>query len=383
MKPIYLDNAATTALDERVLEAMLPFMKGSYGNPNATHQFGRKPRSAVERARKQIADRLNVSPLEIYFTSGGTEADNIAIQGSVTGLGVKRIISSELEHHAVLETVEQLEKRGHIRFDRVRCREDGHIDLQHLEELLAETDTPTLVSLMHGNNEIGNLLPIKKVGELCRKYGAWFHSDTVQTLTHYPLDLDALPVDMVACSGHKFHGPKGIGFLYFDKKLTINPLIHGGGQERNMRGGTENVYGIVGLGEAFELGCSEMEENHRYIQGLKDHMIRQLEERIPGVEFNGDAKGSSLYTVLNVRLPRMEEGDMLLFHLDIEGIAASGGSACSSGANEGSHVLNAMGVDTERPSVRFSFSKNNTREELDRTVEKLGELVGVPEVKNS
>ena len=370
---IYFDNAATTALDKEVLDAMIPYMTEHFGNPSSIHSFGRKTRAAIEGARKIIAKSLNVSPSEIFFTSGGTEADNMAIRCSINDLGIKHAITSKIEHHAVLHTLETLEHEGKIKLSFVKTTSSGHIDLDHLDQLLKENER-TLVSLMHANNEIGNLISLEKVGEICAKYDAVFHSDTVQTMGHYALDLQKLNVHFVTCAAHKFHGPKGVGFLYVNGKVKINPLIYGGAQERNMRGGTENVYGIIGLAKALELSYQHMDEDAEYISELKHHMIEQLKLNIPGVEFNGDVSDKSLYTVLNVSLPPTEIGEMLLFNLDIAGIAASGGSACTSGSEQGSHVLQGINADTNRPAVRFSFSRFNTKEELDYTVEKLKEM---------
>ncbi|MBL7891258.1 MAG: cysteine desulfurase [Bacteroidia bacterium] len=370
---VYLDNAATTPLDKEVLDAMIPVMKDQFGNPSSIHNFGRQTRALIENARKSIAKFLNVSPAEIFFTSGGTEADNQAISCTITDLGIKHAITSRIEHHAVLHTLEALEKQGKIKLSFVKLTDKGHIDLKDLEELL-KTNERSFVSLMHANNEIGNLLPMKDVGELCEKYNAIFHSDTVQTMGHYAMDLQAVNVHFVTGAAHKFHGPKGVGFLYISNKVKISPFIHGGSQERNMRGGTENVYGIVGLVKAMEIANRDMKEHQQYIQGLKTYMIEQLEKNIPGLGFNGDAKGSSLYTVLNVLFPSNKNAEMMLFNLDIQGIAASGGSACTSGSNQGSHVLRNIGSDQTRPSVRFSFSKLNTKEEIDYCVSKLKEM---------
>lgn len=371
---VYLDNAATTPIDEKVVVAMLPVLKEQFGNPSSIHGFGRQARSVIEKARKQVAGFLNVSPAEIFFTSGGTEADNMAIRCAINDLEIKHAITSRIEHHAVLHTLEVLEKEGKIKLSFVKLTPNGHIDTDNLEELL-KTNERSFVSLMHANNEIGNLIDLVKVGELCKKHNAIFHSDTVQTMAHYSFDLQKTPVDFVTCSAHKFHGPKGIGFLYVNSNVKINPLIYGGAQERNMRGGTENIYGIVGLAKAMEIALNAVDEHHTYIQDLKNYMIEQLEQHIPGVEFNGDAKGNSLYTVLNVCFPKTDIAEMLLFNLDIDGIAASGGSACSSGSDQGSHVLRQVQQDMERPSVRFSFSKYNTREEIDFVVDKLKKLL--------
>jgi cysteine desulfurase len=372
----YLDNAATTPLDKEVVEAMLPTMYEHFGNPSSIHSWGRQTRATIEQVRKNVARIFNCSPSEIFFTSGGTEADNMAIRCSIEGLGIKHAITSPIEHHAVLHTLESMADRGQIKLSIVKLSPQGHIDLADLEKLLKE-NSKSFVSLMHANNEIGNLLPIKKVGDLCKKYEAVFHSDTVQTTGHYNIDLKDINVHFINCAAHKFHGPKGVGFIYVRNDIEIAPLIFGGAQERNMRGGTENVYGIVGLGKALEIAYRDLGQHQGQILDLKNYMILQLEKNLPGVEFNGDAKGSSLYTVLNVCLPPTENAEMLVFNLDINGIAASAGSACSSGSNTGSHVLRSIGCDMSRPSVRFSFSKYTTKEEIDYAVSKLKELFPV------
>jgi cysteine desulfurase len=375
---IYLDNAATTPIDKAVLEAMLPMMEMNFGNPSSIHGHGREVRSAIERARKSIAGLLNTSPTEITFTSGGTEADNMAIIRSIEQYEINHAITSRLEHHAVLHTLEYLAKKGKIKLSFVELDTKGHIDLNHLEELLRD-NPKTLVSLMHGNNEIGNLLDLEKVGQLCEDYGAIFHSDTVQTMGHYRHDLQQMKVDFLVGAAHKFHGPKGVGFLYINAKNKIQPLIHGGSQERNMRGGTENVYGIVGMAKALEIAYSGMDSHRQHIEGLKQRMMTKLRQNIEGIQFNGDSDNleKSLYTVLNVSFPASSEGDMFLFNLDINKISASGGSACTSGTDIGSHVLTALDASPERPSVRFSFSKYNTVEEIDFVVDKLVDLVKV------
>lgn len=376
---VYLDNAATTKMDENVIKAMLPLYTEDFGNPSSIHSFGRKTRSVIENARKTVAKLLNVTPAEIFFTSGGTEADNMAICQSIDTFGITHVISSQIEHHAVEHTIKVLEKSGKIKASWVNIDSRGNVDLAHLEELL-KNNPRSLVSLMHANNEIGTLLPLKEVGELCEKYNAIFHSDTVQTMGHYKMDLKELKVHFVTCAAHKFHGPKGVGFLYIHHAHKITPFIHGGAQERNMRGGTENVAGIVGLAKALEICNNEMEEHQKHIMGLKDYMKNALLNAIPGIEFNGEtAHDKSLYTVLNCRFPNHPDAEMVLFNLDILGIAASGGSACSSGSNQGSHVLRGLGIEMERPSVRFSFSKYNTKEEIDFTINKLTELFSVKE----
>lgn len=375
---VYLDNAATTALDAEVLEAMLPYMTDYYGNPSSTHSYGRETRSAIEKARKLVADLLNVTPAEIFFTSGGTEADNTAIRSSIESYGIKRAITSPLEHHAVLHTLQQLEKHQGLQLAYVAHDADGNIDLAHLETLLKQPER-AFVSLMHGNNEIGNLTDIQKVGDLCAEYNAIYHSDTVQTIAHYPLDLKNTKVHCIAGSAHKFHGPKGIGLLYVSKGHKINPLLHGGGQERNMRGGTENLYGIVGLAKALERSCAHLDQDTQHIRMLKQRMIQGLQEKIPGVQFNGMSADAdrSLYTVLNVSLPASEDNSMLLFNLDLHQVSVSGGSACSSGAQLGSHVLRALDCDPQRGAVRFSFSRHNTVEEIDYATHAVASLYPV------
>ncbi len=375
---VYLDNAATTPLDPEVFETMKPFMMEDFGNPSSTHSHGRKVRAAIESARKKVAELLNCTPGEIIFTSGGTEADNTIIRSAVATYDFKHIISSPIEHHAVTHTVELMEKSG-IHTHMVRLDEKGHVDTTHLEELLKKYPS-ALVSLMHANNEIGNLLDLQYVGDLCAQYNAFFHSDTVQTVGHYKHDMKTLQVCGMNAAAHKFHGPKGIGFMFIRKDKKIHAFIHGGAQERNMRGGTENVYGIIGLAKALEIAYREMDEHITYVQGLKARMIEKLKEQIPGVRFNGDSDNlkKSLYTVLNVSLPESDEGDMLLFNLDLQGISASGGSACSSGATTGSHVLGALYPESKRGAVRFSFSKYNKPEEIDFAVSKLAEFYKVP-----
>ncbi len=372
---VYFDNAATTPLDEEVFEAMRPYMTEHFGNPSSIHSHGRQVRTAIERSRKKVAELLNVSPAEIFFTSGGTEADNTAIRCTISEKEIKHIITTKIEHHAVLHTVESLEKRG-IKITYLTLSDDGQVDYSHLEETL-KANPNSLVTLMHGNNEIGNLLDLEKVGALCEEYGGVFHSDTVQTMAHYAHDLESLNLDFAVGSAHKFHGPKGIGFLYINHKNKIHPFIHGGAQERNMRGGTENVYGIVGLAKAMEIAYLGMENHRKHIESLKCRMINKLQENIEGIAFNGvsDQLDQSLYTVLNACIPAADDNDMLLFNLDIEGISVSGGSACSSGSSIGSHVLAELKRDQNRGAIRFSFSKNNTLEEIDYAVEKLASLL--------
>lgn len=370
---VYLDNAATTQIDSEVIEAVCKVMEENFGNPSSVHGHGRKARAEIEKARRTVAGHLKASPAEIFFTSGGTEADNMAILCSIRDLGVKRIITSKVEHHAVLHTVEIAEQSKDVVVSYVSLKPNGHVDLEHLERLLSE-GPKTLVSLMHANNEIGNLLDLKKVSEMCRKNGAYFHSDTVQTMCHYEFNLQELDIDFLTASAHKFHGPKGIGFLYINSNVQVKPMIHGGAQERNMRGGTENIYGIVGLAKGMDVAFRDLKSHHEHVQGLKTYMIDELRKSVDGVRFNGDAEGDSLYTVLNVCFPHTSISEMLLFNLDIMGISASGGSACSSGTNVGSHVLAQLDRDQQRPAIRFSFSKFNTKEEIDLAVSKIAEL---------
>ncbi len=375
MNRIYFDNAATTALDKEVLDAMLPYMTTNFGNPSSIYSYGRESRLAIESARKTVAKLLNAHPGEIFFTSGGTESNNTAILSAIRDLGCKHIISSPIEHHAVLHTVEHYGCGDEVTYSFVKLLPDGHIDLEDLEQQLASQEERCLVSLMHANNEIGNILDIDAVGNLCKKYNAIFHSDCVQTVGHYHLDLRNTPVHFISGAGHKFHGPKGIGILYVNDNIKIKPFIFGGGQERNMRAGTENLYGIVGFAKALELAMVHHDEDSQYIQSLKTYMAEQLQKNIPGVSFNGDSKGKCLYTVLSVAFPKTEKSEMILFNLDINNICVSGGSACSSGADQGSHVIRAINNDPNRVTVRFSFSKYNTKEEVDAVVEKLKELV--------
>jgi cysteine desulfurase len=374
MERIYFDNAATTPLAKEVLDAMLPYMTTHFGNPSSIYSYGRETRLAIETARKTVAKLLNAHPGEIFFTSGGTESNNTAISAAVHDLGCKHIISSPIEHHAVLHTVEHY-SFGEITSSFVKLLANGHVDLEDLEEQLASHENRCLVTLMHANNEIGNLLDIDAVGKICKKYNAIFHSDCVQTVGHYPVDLRKTPIHFISGSGHKFHGPKGLGLLYINDNVKIHPLILGGGQERNMRAGTENVYGIVGFAKALEMATKDYERDSSYIQSLKTYMIAQLKKNIKCILFNGDAEGRSLYTVLSAAFPKTEKSEMILFNLDINHICASGGSACTSGADQGSHVIHAINNNPNLVTVRFSFSKYNTKDEIDTVVERLNELI--------
>ena len=370
---VYLDNAASTPLDPEVLEKMLPYFTEIQGNPSSVHHHGRQLRSAIEKARKTIADRLGASTGEIFFTSGGTEADNMAIRCTVEGLGITHIVTTTIEHHAVGHCVELMEKEGLAKVTWLRVDSKGNPDLDQLEEILASSPR-SFVSLMHGNNEVGTLLNLTKAGEICQKYDAIFHSDTVQSMCNLPYHLSELPVHLVTASGHKFYGPKGVGFLYVKSGLRIPPFILGGGQERNMRAGTENPAAIIGLAFAMEKCYSNLKSKNDHLWGLKKYMRDELVKRIPGVAFNGETERyNSLPTVLNVAFPSESEEPMILFNLDINGISASGGSACTSGSVKGSHVLTGIGCPPERVanSVRFSFGIQNTLEEIEYTLEKL------------
>jgi cysteine desulfurase len=375
MERIYFDNAATTPLDPVVLESMIPYLTEKFGNPSSIYSYGRESRMAIEQSRKTVASIIHAHPAEIFFTSGGTESSNAAIRAAVQDLGCRHIISSPLEHHATLHTVTYYQEKGEAKLHLLDILPDGHLDLDHLERLLVSINDKTLVSLMHANNETGNLLDIQKAAEICNKYSAIFHSDTVQTLGHYSFDLRTLPVHFITGAAHKFHGPKGAGLLYINEKLKVKPNIHGGSQERNMRAGTENVYGIVGFAKALELSSIRMEEESKYINDLRVYMAEELRKQIPDVEFNGDPFGETLYTILSVSFPNSEKTEMILFNLDINHICASGGSACTSGAQQGSHVIRAMYPESDRTTVRFSFSRQNTRNEVDKVVEKLKTLV--------
>ncbi|WP_367865907.1 cysteine desulfurase family protein [Pedobacter sp. WC2423] len=376
MNRIYLDNAATTPLDKEVMAEMINVMENYYGNPSSIHAQGREVRTLIEKARKTVAGLLNATPAEIFFTSGGTEADNTAIRCGIAAFGIKHAITSKIEHHAVEHTLGQLLKDGVIdKLSFVNIDAKGNVDYDHLEQLLKE-NSRSFVSLMHANNELATLTDMEKAGDICERYEAIYHCDTVQTMGHYVHDVRKIKAHFIVCAAHKLHGPKGVGFLFVNHTVKISPMIFGGAQERNMRGGTENVYGIVGLAKALEIAYSHMDVHQTYIQELKTYMKDKLVEEIPAISFNGETDPEkSLYTVLNVSFPAMDMSDMLLFNLDINGISASGGSACSSGSNIGSHVLTAIGTDPNRPSVRFSFSKLNTKEEIDYVIEKVKHIV--------
>ena len=372
MIKVFFDNAATTPMAPEVIDVMSDIMKNHYGNPSSQHSFGRATRSIIETSRKKIANFLNTSPGNIFFTSGGTEADNMAIKCGIKDHNITHAITSKLSHHAVLHPLEELEKSGVIKLSYVEVNEKGQVSLSNLKELL-DSHPRTFVSILHANNEIGTIQDITAIGDICKEHNAIFHSDTVQTMAHYRYDLQKINVDFIAASAHKFHGPKGIGFVYISDNIKISPLLSGGSQERNMRAGTENLIGIAAISHAMDLAYEKMEEETEYIKGIKSYMIAKLKRHIPQVKFNGmcDDIDNSLYTVLSCSFPETPIAEMLLFNLDIKGIACSGGSACTSGSNKGSHVIQEINPNSKRPSVRFSFSKYNTKEEVDYVVDVL------------
>ncbi|MBJ6369202.1 cysteine desulfurase family protein [Snuella sedimenti] len=379
MKTVYFDNAATTQMRDDVVKAMVDVMSNNYGNASSSHSFGRSSKTLIEKSRKAIASYLNVSAGEIVFTSGGTEADNLVLRSAVRDLGVSHIITSKIEHHAVLHTVEQLKKEYGITFDYVDVNNDGSIDYPHLEALL-NTSKKTLVSLMHVNNEIGNLLDIKRVADLCKAHNALFHSDAVQSIGHYNMDLQDVPVDFLAASAHKFHGPKGVGFAFVRKNSGLKPLIFGGEQERGLRAGTESVHNIVGLETSVKLAYDNLEADSKKVKAIKGYFIEKLKQDIPGVIFNGRSADmdKSSYTTVNVCLPvPPNKSAMLLFQLDLKGIACSKGSACQSGSSQNSHVLAEILSEDDllKPSIRFSFSIFNTKEEVDYVIAVLKDFV--------
>ena len=371
----YLDNAATTPVAPEVVDVITNFLRTEFGNPSSTHSFGRKVKTQIETARRSIAKHLNCEPGEIYFTSGGTEADNLAMNIAVRDLGCKRIITSKIEHSAIVKTAEKLQEEGKVSVHWVALTSDGSIDLNDIKNTLSD-GVKTYVSLMHGNNEIANLLPLQEVAELCVEHGAVFHSDTVQTMGHYRFNLKETPIHFLNAAAHKYHGPKGVGFIFIRKNIPGFADITGGGQERGMRGGTENTASIMGMSKAMDIAYADVEEHRSHVSELKQYMIAELKKRIPGIVFNGLSESvDSLYTVLSTTFPQTKNNDMFLFLLDLEGIAASGGSACSSGATKGSHVLDGINALREgQPAVRFSFSGYTTKEEIDYAVEKATEI---------
>ncbi len=362
---IYFDNAATTPIDPEVISTMTKIMKENFGNPSSIHSFGREARVIIEDSRSMISSLLNVSPSEIFFTSGGTEAINMILKACIIDLKTTNIITSKLEHHAVFKTLDFIETQQNINVNYVICDKSGRIDIDDLKKNL-ENNPKSLVVLMHANNETGTLLQIKKVGELCKEYESLFFSDTVQTMGKFENNFKNLDLDFACCSAHKLHGPKGIGFAYINGEIKINPMIFGGGQERNMRSGTENIYGIAGIAKAFEIAYRDMTKTHEYVSGLKQYMISELKENISEIQFNGECETAGLPNVVSVSFPENEKAEMLQMNLDIAGIAASGGSACASGTSKASHVLKAIDPDNTHPTIRFSFSKFNTKNEIDK-----------------
>lgn len=375
MSRIYLDNAATTPVDPSVIEHISSAMNTLWGNPSSIYKEGRSSRAAIEEARKTIANGIKASIGEIFFTSGGTESNNMALKCAVRDLSVNRIISSATEHHAVLHTLDSLQKYQSTKVEMVEQKVCGSVDLEHLESLLKNSEEKTLVSLMYANNEIGTMLDLPVVAELCAQYGAYLHSDTVQAVGFYPIDVDAHKIHFLTGSGHKFHGPKGVGFIYINSEAMLKPFIDGGAQERNMRGGTENLYGILGMSKAFSIALENMEDRRQQIETVRNYFVEQIQKYIPAIEFNGAPIGEGHYKIASVSFPPSDKGDLLLFSLDIEGISASGGSACSSGADAGSHVLNAIHPGSDRKTIRFSFSHHNTKAEVDQVISKLVQIL--------
>ena len=375
---VYFDNAATTPISKKVLDKMIPYMEDGFGNPSSIHKRGREIKSVIEKSRSKVADILSCEPGEIFFTSGGTEADNMFIINTVLEKKIDTIITSKVEHHAVLHCCDYLNKTQNINIKYVSINDNGEVDLDDLEKITSNNKN-SLVSLMHGNNEIGNINDLKTISKICEKNNVVFHSDTVQTVGHYAIDLNKINIQGIVGSAHKFHGPKGIGFLYLNNKHKISPFIHGGAQERNMRGGTENVYGIVGLSEALTLAYENMATHKEKIIALKSHMIESLKQKVKGVKFNGLSSDldNSLYTVLNTSIPNVDDQQMFLFNLDINNIAASAGSACSSGSDSGSHVLKEIKTEEGFVNVRFSFSKYNSIEEVDYVINKIVEITNL------
>jgi cysteine desulfurase len=376
MDRIYFDNAATTPLLPEVIQVMTEAMGTYYGNPSSIHNEGRTARSVIEQARRTIAEQLGASIGEIFFTSGGSESNNMALKCAVRDLGVTRIISSPLEHHCVLHSIDALQREHQIERVEVNTDQAGRIDMAHLKALLSDSDQKTLVSLMYANNEIGTLIDMEGIAALCQEHGALFHSDTVQAIGYYPINVSKTPIAFLTGAAHKFHGPKGAGFVYINGDNTVKPFIDGGAQERNMRGGTEKIYGILGMAKALQLAYAELPERRAKITELRDYLREQLEANFDDLEFNGDAQNGH-YKLLSVSFPPSPKAELLLLSLDIAGISVSGGSACSSGADAGSHVVSALHGDSPRKTMRFSFSHLNTRAEVDQVVAKLKEILPV------
>ncbi len=376
---VYLDNAATTAISQEVIEKMTEVMLSTYGNPSSIHAEGRAARSLIEESRKKVANAIGASVSEIFFTSGGTESNNMFLNCAVRDLGVQRIISSCTEHHCILHTLEKLEHENKIELVLLDVCGKGKVDLEELQGLLDDKSKKTLVSLMHSNNEIGTMINLDEISDLCKTNDVLFHSDTVQTMGFYPIDVSKTKIDFLSGSAHKFHGPKGAGFIYINADCQIKPFITGGSQERNMRAGTENIYGIVGLATALELAINNMEKNRAYVTEIRNYFIEQLQANFDDIQFNGDYTGNAHFKVISVSFPPSPKSELMLLNLDICGISASGGSACSSGAEAGSHVLKSIGAAADRKSIRFSFSHYNKMEEVDYVLDKLKTIIPVRE----
>jgi len=374
---VYLDNAATTAMSKEVIEKMTEVMLSTYGNPSSIHAEGRAARSLIEESRKKVANAIGASVSEIFFTSSGTESNNTFLNCAVRDLGVQRIISSCTEHHCILHTLEKLEQEGKVEVVLLDVCGKGIVNLEKLQRLLADKSKKTLVTLMHSNNEIGTMIDLNEVSDICKANDALFHSDAVQTLGFYPIDVSKTKLDFLSGSAHKFHGPKGCGFIYINADNQLKPFITGGSQERNMRAGTENTYGIVGLATALELAISNMDAHREYVTAMRNHFIEQLEKNFEDIQFNGDYLGRAHFKVVSVSFPPSPKSELMLLNLDICGISASGGSACSSGAEVRSHVLNGIGAAAGRKSIRFSFSHYNKMEEVDYVIEKLKHIIPV------
>lgn len=372
---IYLDNASTTPVHPDVLDVMLQVLKDDFGNPSSIHQHGRKSRSIIEQARKIVAKTINASIGEVFFTSSATEANNMVLKNAIKDLGIKRIISSPTEHHCVLHSLDSISSEGKCEVVILKVDQYGHIDYDQLNVLLTDKKLKTLVSIMHGNNEIGTMADISRIGNLCKKNGALFHCDTVQTMGKYPIDVQAAHIHFLSGSAHKFHGPKGVGFVFINNDNMLTPYIHGGAQERNMRAGTENVAGIAGLAKALEIVVTKMQTNHEKINSLRTLFKALLADQINDIYYNGDQDERFMSHVLSVSFPPGPKADMLVMNLDIAGISASSGSACSAGIEEDSHVIVAIGHPSDRKTIRFSFSPLNTEEEIRYTVGKLKEMM--------
>ncbi|MBP2634153.1 MAG: iscS 1 [Firmicutes bacterium] len=374
MKRIYFDHSATTPVDREVAELMLEYMTNKYGNPSSVHSFGRETRKAVEEAREKVAALINADPREIFFTSGGTEGDNLALKGVAYANRKKgnHIITTAIEHHAILHTCEYLEKQG-FTVTYLPVDENAMIRLEDLKNAI--TDKTILISIMFANNEVGTIQPIKEIGQLAREKGIYFHTDAVQAVGNYPIDVKELNIDLLTMSGHKFHASKGIGALYIRRGVKIEEIQHGGAHERNLRAGTENVPGIVGLGKAAEIAGRNMEKKISYVQSLRDKVITAIMEKVPHVKLNGHPQsrmpGNVNFSFLYI------EGESLLLNLDMKGIAASSGSACTSGSLDPSHVLLAMGLTHEvaHGSLRVTLGRDNTEEEVDYFLEIVPEIV--------